>query len=115
MSSRHSRMCVLPLNLHLLVTGYIRCESEFEVPIVLIRLCSAYFGNAFHWNFYGKDLHNFLSSVNGEVIYSQPFKINNIIFQCCIRPNEWDEAQIGFVGFKLLLKSIQNEINVNDV
>eukprot|EP00483_Globobulimina_turgida_P006517 UN06527 len=70
-ASRSSGMRVLPLNLHLLVTGYIRSESEFEVPIVLIKLCSSYFGNAFHWNFYGKDLDNFLSSVNGEVIYSQ--------------------------------------------
>ena len=92
--------------MHLLVYGYVRTESVFEVPQVLAKLCSSYFGDAFHWNFYGKELENFLSSINGEVLYSQPFKINNIIFQMQLRPNEYDEIQTGFVGFKLLLKRV---------
>merc|ERR1712129_45053 len=60
-------------------------------------------------NFYGKHLRNFLSSINGEVIYSLPFRISGVVFQCCIRPNQLDETQIGFVGFKLLLKSVNHE------
>eukprot|EP01084_Bolivina_argentea_P068034 123807_1 len=97
---------VAPSNLSYLVIGYIRSESDFQVPMVLVTLCKSYFGNSFHWNFYGKELNNFLTSTNGEVLYCQPFKINNIIFQLCIRPNQFDETQTGFIGLKLLLKSI---------
>merc|ERR1712228_736043 len=103
-----------PLPLNLLVVGYVRGESHSNLPSVLTELCSAYFGNAFHWNFYGKNLQQFLSSINGEVLFSLPFKINGVVFQCSIRPNQWDETQIGFVGFKLLLKSVNNEHAFNN-
>ena len=111
-------MSIRPLSLNLLVAGYIRRESHPDLPAVLTELCSNYFGNAFHWNFYSEDLKQFLSSINGEVLFSLPFKINGVVFQCSIRPNQWDETQIGFVGFKLLLKSVNNEhafINNGDI
>jgi len=92
----------------LVVCGYIRRECNSPLPLVLTKLCTAYFGNTMIWNFHGKDMDEFLSSINGEVIYSQPFRISNVVFQCSIRPNEWDEIQAGFVGFKLILKKIES-------
>ena len=107
----------------ILVYGYVEQnyhhhDEAIAIPLDIIDLILKFYDNIFYWSF-TNNLNNtnnvtfnkFLSTSNGETIWSESIKVKeDIIFQYSICPNGWFPFQKGYVQFYLEMIEIPSNI-----
>ena len=90
-------------NRDLLVSGFIRNNSIYLIPFVILKLCLLFFDEVFYWTINGKQMKKCIEMKVGDSIKSKQFFCNNIKCWYILYPNGMDFEDKGFSSLGIIL------------